>query len=357
LFLDYSLQTIESRKEFVDKLLSEYTPNSNELSLLGDYLLFTRDKNQTKKERKEDYPITTPNREHTIDKRQISYEGLIDRLENGEDGLYSIMCDNKEMKLDNKDPLTEEDIKNIPGIAEGLDVIKKLEWQYQHATGQRRKNLKKTIIETWKQLYLIKSSHKMALNISTNKTQYLANIDIPETIYWKDGYPYSDDLLTLLNPDHVSFLLQYYQPLKEESWYLLESDMLWHLIDLEEVASAALEQKYPMLWDILIWKVDGRSNKQIQELALKHYGVNHTEQYYSSIWRKRIPKLISKEVQKRYILKHYLNNYKIDSSLSWKTCSKCGKVMPAHPFFFPKNSNKEGFYSQCRECRNGKEEK
>ena len=352
--LDYTLTTEEERKEYIDSLLKTYSPTTNELSLLADYLLFTRDCNQTKKERQENYPITTPNREQTIDKRQISYEGLVDKLENGEDGIYSLMTDSQEMKLDNKEPLTEED-KKIPGIAEGLKVIEKLEWQYKNATGQRRKNLKKAIIETWKQLYLIKSSHKMALNISTNKTQYLANIDIPEEIEWIDGEPWSESVLTLLNPDNVSFLLQYYQPLKQESWDLLETDMLWHLIDLENVASAALEQKHPLLWDILIWKVDGRSNKQIQELVLKNYGINHTEQYYSSLWRKRIPKLISKEVKRRYILKHYLNNYKTDSSLNWKVCSKCGKILPAHPFFFPKNSNKEGFYSQCRECRNRKE--
>ena len=71
--LDYSLTTPEQRKEYVNNLLKDYSPTTSELSLLGDYLLFTRDKNQTKKERQKDYPITTPNREQTIDKRQISY--------------------------------------------------------------------------------------------------------------------------------------------------------------------------------------------------------------------------------------------------------------------------------------------
>ena len=355
--LDYSLTDPQQRKIYVDNLLKTYTPTNSELSLLGDYLLFTRDKNQTKKERKEDFPITTPNREQTINKRQLSYEGLVEKLENGEDGLYSLMTDTKELKLDNKDPITEEDKINIPGIAECLTIIKQLEWQHKNATGQRRKNLKKAIIETWKQVYLIKSSHKINTNLSTNKTQYLAQINIPEEVKWKDGIPYSDSPLSLLNPEHVSFLLQYYQTLKQETWELLESDMLWHLIDLEDAASAALEQKYPILWDVLVWKIDGNSNQQIREKILKEYGVDHAEQYYSSVWKKRIPKLISKEVQKRYIIHYYLNNYKTNPSLNWKVCSKCGKLKPAHSFFFPKNSNKEGFYSQCRECRNQKEGK
>lgn len=124
--LDYTLTTAEERQDYINSLLKTYAPSTNELSLLADYLLFTRDRNQTKKERQQDYPVTTPNREQTIDKRQISYEGLVDKLENGEDGIYSLMTDNREMKLDNKEPLTEED-KKIPGIAEGLKVIEKLE--------------------------------------------------------------------------------------------------------------------------------------------------------------------------------------------------------------------------------------
>lgn len=125
--LDYSLSTPEERKIYTEQLLQTYTPTTNELSLLGDYLLFTRDKNQTKKERQKDYPITTPNREQTVEKRQLSYEGLIDKLENGEDGIYSLMTNNKDIKLDHKDPITEEDKLTIPGIAEGLKVIEQLE--------------------------------------------------------------------------------------------------------------------------------------------------------------------------------------------------------------------------------------
>ena len=124
--LDYTLSTAEQRKEYIQKILKNYTPTSNELSLLADYLLFTRDKNQTKKERSQEYSITTPNREQTVNKRQISYEGLIEKLENGEDGLLALISDNKSIKLDNKDPLSEED-KKRPEIAEGLKTIEKLE--------------------------------------------------------------------------------------------------------------------------------------------------------------------------------------------------------------------------------------
>lgn len=147
MYLDYSLVTPQDRINFAKNILnSDLSPN--ELSLLTDYVLFIRDKNQTKIERKEPYPIITPNRELTVDKRQISYEGLIEKLENGEDGLYSLINENKEFKLDNKEPLTQNDIDNIPGIKESLSTIKTLELQYANATGARRKSLKSSIIET-----------------------------------------------------------------------------------------------------------------------------------------------------------------------------------------------------------------
>ena len=45
---------------------------------------------QEKKEKK----ILTENRLATITKRELSYEGLVGQLENGEDGIYNLMTDN-----------------------------------------------------------------------------------------------------------------------------------------------------------------------------------------------------------------------------------------------------------------------
>ena len=107
-----------------------------------------RDRNQTKKERKEENPILTPNREFTIDKRQVSYEGLVDKLENGEDGIYNIIRQDKNQLLDPKDPINDEDIANIPGIKDCMDVISSLNKQLETATGKRRKTLQTSLIET-----------------------------------------------------------------------------------------------------------------------------------------------------------------------------------------------------------------
>lgn len=148
--LDYSLTTPEERVEYVKELLKKTPPpySNTTLKILADYILFIHDRNQTKKERKEENPILTPNREFTIDKRQVSYEGLVDKLENGEDGIYNIIRNDKNQILDPKDPITEDDIENIPGIKECIDVILSLKKQLATASKYRRKQLNQAIIDT-----------------------------------------------------------------------------------------------------------------------------------------------------------------------------------------------------------------
>ena len=53
---------------------------------------------------------------------------------------------------------------------------------------------------------------------SNSQIRNLAGISIPENIYLDENkMPHSDMPLSLLNPEHVSFLLCYYQILKQES--------------------------------------------------------------------------------------------------------------------------------------------
>ena len=89
--LDYSLQTPEERNELVKKILEENPdPSEKYLEILADYLVLCMEK-QEKKEK----AILTENRMATVNKRETSYEGLVSQLENGEDGIYNLMDDNK----------------------------------------------------------------------------------------------------------------------------------------------------------------------------------------------------------------------------------------------------------------------
>jgi hypothetical protein len=68
------------------------TPEPTELYLerLADYLVLCMEK-QEKKERK----ILTDNRMATVNKRETSFEGLVGQLENGEDGIYNLIRNDK----------------------------------------------------------------------------------------------------------------------------------------------------------------------------------------------------------------------------------------------------------------------
>ena len=149
--LDYSLTTPEERIECVNKLISE-TPDEKltpqYLSYMSNYILFTQDRNQTKKEKKSEHPILTKNREATINKRQVSYEEIVSNLENGEDGIYAMINNDKNQILDPKDPITEEEKNTIPGMRDLLDTIESLQRQFAKSQGSARYILKRSIIET-----------------------------------------------------------------------------------------------------------------------------------------------------------------------------------------------------------------
>ena len=136
--LDYNLKTPEERIDYVNKFLKENSKtylNKKALSYLSDYILFIGDKNQTKKEKQEERPVLTKNREATIDKRQISYEGIVATLENGEDGLYNMIRNDKNQILDPRSPITDLDKQNIPGLQDYMDTISNLQTQLANAKG------------------------------------------------------------------------------------------------------------------------------------------------------------------------------------------------------------------------------
>ena len=351
--LDYNLSTPEERIEYVNTLLenniNEELPNKY-LTYLADYILFVADKNQTKKERNAEHSIVTKNREITVSKRQVSFEEVVSNLENGEDGIYALISNDKNKILDYREPLTNEDFEKMPELTGYLNIIERLKAQFKKAKGQKKFSLKKQIIETWQQMYMLKASYTGAPARTKTPAQIksLAHMDLDETIYLDaNGYPQSTCMVSLYNSEHVSVLLTYYNQLKQESWEDLRSDMHWLLIDLDNLIARTLKDK-PILRDLLDWKIAGYTNDEIQIFMNSKYGIQHTNQYFSTLWRNRIPKMIVEEAQKHYLVWYYTHNH----TGTWKRCGKCGQLKLAHPLFFSKNNSKDSYYSICKECRN-----
>ena len=93
----------------MEKILAENpNPNDKYLEILADYLVLCMEK-QEKKERK----ILTENRMMTVNKRETSFEGLVSQLENGEDGIYNLISDNKNQIFQPKITITKKDLEEI----------------------------------------------------------------------------------------------------------------------------------------------------------------------------------------------------------------------------------------------------
>jgi hypothetical protein len=81
------------------------------------------------------------------------------------------------------------------------------------------------------------------------------------------------------------------------------------------------------------------------------FGIKHSVEYISSLWRNKIPKLIASEAEDRYLDFYYLEHEKGH----YKRCSRCGQIKLAHNKYFSKNkTSRDGFYSICKDCRNAK---
>lgn len=110
--LDYSLETPEERNELVKQILEENPePNEKYLEVLADYLILCMEK-QEKKEKK----ILTDNRLMTVNKRETSFEGLVSQMENGEDGIYGLISNDKNMIFQPKITITKQDLEEIPPL-------------------------------------------------------------------------------------------------------------------------------------------------------------------------------------------------------------------------------------------------
>ena len=346
--LDYTLESPEERKQLVEQILAECPdPTPQYLETLADYLVLCMEK-QEKKERK----LLTENRMATVNKRETSFEGLVSQLENGEDGIYNMITNNKNQIFQPKVMITKKDVEEIPGLAQLREAIKMWEAKLKTATGREAFIIKTAIIDLRKDQYLLKDAYRRPI-IAKNVTRSKHFIPLESDFSFDDeGYVVPEGV-SLCDPKVVSAILCNYSMLKQEGWGEFERD-LWYLMqEFDEVADAALKD-YPLYDRICEYKVDGLQNIDIQEKLEEEFGIKHSVEYISSLWRNKIPKLIASEAEDRILDNYFLTEMKG----KYKKCSRCGEVKLAHNKYFSKNkTSKDGFYSICKCCRNAKGKK
>ena len=349
--LDYSLQTPEERNKLVQQILEnppEKGFNNSYLEVLADYLILCMEK-QERKERK----ILTENRLATVNKRETSYEGLVSQFENGEDGIYSIMTEDKNQIFQPKVSITQKDIDEIQPLRQLREAIQYWEEKMKTAEGRDALIIKKTLIELRKDQYIIKNAYRrpitftQAINSSKNYIALDGEININ-----KEGRVESKGV-TLVDPAVCSAILCNYSKLKQDSWGSFESDTWYLIYDFEKVCDEALKD-YPLYMRIVEYKIDGMQNIEIQEAIQKEFGIKHSLEYISSLWRKKIPTLIASAAEDQYLNWYFTQREKGQ----YKKCTRCGKVKLANNKYFSiNNTSKDGWYSICKCCRSVKGKK
>lgn len=346
--LDYTITDPQERNKIVHQIINKIPEEKLTPYYMEQLTKYLVQDTSSKKQK----VILTDNRMITVNKREVSFQGLAEKLENGEDGIYNLMTGgDKNILFVPKIGITDDDIENIPGLKQLRQEIEKIEIQQKAARGKRKFLLTKQLIEMRQDQYVLKSTYKPPISM-TRLTKSSTCIDLSEKVTIdQNNEPVSNGLISFFNPDHICCLLCNYSKLKEEAWGRFQNDIYYLMEAFDELADEALKDKFPVLYKIMIYKIDGLLNKEILEKIKEQFNVTYSIEYLSAIWRKKIPKIIAEQAKQDWIVWHYT----IEEKGKWKRCSRCHKIKLAHPYFFTKNkTSKDGFYSLCKECRNKK---
>lgn len=350
--LNHTITDLQERQKIVNEIVNAVPASKLTtfyLEELSNYLTETADMKKNKL-------ILTDNRMVTVDKRQTSFEGFAEALENQESGIYSFIAEqDKNRILTPKVQITQQDVQDIPPLAALRQEIAKLQNLQAKSSGRKRALLTRHLIQMRKDQYVIKNSYKPAVT-TTKVTKYFnKKLNLDENIVINSkGEPVSDGLISLLNPSHVSALLCNYSNIKKELGGNTNSDLHYIIEELEVLIKQTLFNDNKIFFDLVQLKFKDKTGKEISAQLLKKYGVRYSDQHISVLWRRRIPKIIADKAKENWLIWHYT----YEEKGQWKKCSRCKEIKLAHPYFFTKNkTSKDGWYSMCKCCRNKKNKK
>ena len=151
-------------------------------------------------------------------------------------------------------------------------------------------------------------------------------------------------IVDFTNPKHVYEILEHYEDLVSASEYKM--DNLWgdiaRTIDYY-IDKANLKEQHYIILDM---KKKKKSNKAITEYLHEKFGLNHTENYISTIWTQKICGEIAAAAKN-----HYEEFLMRDDDSAWKCCNTCGKEKFLNGRFFVKKSrSKDGYSNRCKCC-------
>ena len=70
--------------------------------------------------------------------------------------------------------------------------------------------------------------------------------------------------------------------------------------EFDKVSKRALAE-HPLYYRIVECKIDGLPNTEIQEIIEDEFGIKHSLEYISSLWRNKIPLLIASAAEDEFL--------------------------------------------------------
>lgn len=257
--LDYTIEDPQERLQLVNKILSELEepPKPHYLEVLANYLIFCMEK----KERRE-HKIITENRQITLNKRETSWQGLAEKLETGEDGIYNMSNQRgKATLLQPKVEITQKDLDEIPELAQLRESINSVEKQMKAAFGYKKYKLNLDLIEMRKAQYIIKDAFRKPLY--PNKLIHTSHpLEMKEEIFLDEEKRAYSTGVSLINPVVVREILSNYKKLKDEAKDRVNDDIWYVLYDFDLVYEETMRD-YPIYKKIAELKIDGYQNLEI----------------------------------------------------------------------------------------------
>ena len=300
-----------------------------------------------KQERKEKR-ILTENRMATVNKRETSFEGLVSKFENGEDGIYGLVTEDKNQIFQHKVEITEKDLEEIPFLKEIREAIQNWEKRLKTASGRDAYIIKKAIIDLRKDQYVIKNAYRQPV-VTMHAFHGTNWVPLNATEEVVDGeIRYSG--ASFLDYKVCSAVLCNYSKLKAAGEGNFTSDTWYFMETFDDICGRALKD-HPYYERLVELKIDAKQNIEIQEILQQEFGIKNSVEYISSLWRNKIPKLIAAQAEEDFLDWWYLE---VEPG-QYKKCSRCGQIKLAHNKYFSKNkTSKDGWYSICKSCRNKK---
>lgn len=342
--LDWSLPTSQARSSHVVAIFEEYsgldlaTIPEKLVERIADYILYPETSRQNN--------LISINRQKTIDKRETSLEkSMIKTSEWVDDSILS-----SERKPDKniiaypKKKIVSRHLEHVPNLVDLVESIRILADQLDNDeySGIEKFKMKQHLIELRKEQYVLIDQWMQPIVFKKLDHPY----DWANKQYSEDT-PMRQCRIDLTDPEHCREIMKYYSLLKQNNFMNFVGDMFYIILDYEELVDNALKP-LPYLFDMYIWRIDQKSLAWVRHQLIMSYGLKYSEEYLSTIYTKKIPRLIAQAAREKELMPTWAK-YRPNMI---KRCNRCGNTYPQHHYWWNRNkAASDGWYSICKSCR------